>query len=65
MAAKLWRVSLATLAAVVTAVAGTLMLMLKEGCVVISDNPAAMVMAAGSVADSGLDEDDDSVESIV
>ena len=59
MAAKLWRVSLATLAAVVTAVAGTLTLMLEGGRVVVSDNPAARVMAARSVADSGLDEDDD------
>jgi hypothetical protein len=46
-------------AAVVTAVAGTLTLMLEGGRVVISNYPAARVMAAGSVADSGLDEDDD------
>jgi hypothetical protein len=59
LAAKLWRVLSATLAAVVTAVVGTSTLMLKGGRVVISDNPAVTVMAAGSVADSGLDEDDD------
>jgi hypothetical protein len=41
------------------AVAGTLTLMLEGGRVVISDDPAVTVMAAGSVADSGLDEDDD------
>jgi hypothetical protein len=47
------------LTAVVMAVAGMLMSMLEGGCVVVSDNPAVTVMAAGSVADSGLDEDND------
>ncbi len=56
---KLWRVSSATSAAIVMAVAGTLTSMLEGGRVVVSDNPAARVMAAGSVADSRLDEDDD------
>ncbi len=59
MAAKLWRVSSATSAAVVTAVAGTSTSMLEGGRMVISDNPAGTVMAAGSVADSGLDKDND------
>ncbi len=40
------------------AVAGTSMSMLEGGRVVVSDNPVATVMAAGSVADSGLDEED-------
>jgi hypothetical protein len=52
-------VSSAMSAAVVTAVAGTLTLMLEGGRMVVSNNPAAMVMAAGSVADSRLDKDDD------
>ena len=59
MAAKLWRVLLATLAAVVTAVAGPTTLMLKGGRVVVSNNPAVTVKAARSVADRGLDEDND------
>jgi hypothetical protein len=46
-------------AAIVTAVAGTLTSMLKGGCIVVSDNPVVTVMAAGSVANSGLDKDDD------
>ncbi len=50
---------MATSAAIVTAVVGTSKSMLEGGCVVISDDPAATVMAARSVADSGLDEDDD------
>jgi hypothetical protein len=35
--------------------------MLKGGRLVVSEDNAAMVMAVGSVADSGLDEDDDPV----
>ncbi len=57
----MWRVSSALLAAIVTAVAGMSTLMLEGGHVVISDNPAATVMAARSVANSGLDKDDDPV----
>jgi hypothetical protein len=56
---KLWWVSLATLAAVVTALAGTLTSMLEGERVVVSKDPAATVMAAGSVTDNGLDEDND------
>ncbi len=33
--------------------------MLEGGRVVVSDDPVATVMAAGSVANSGLDEDND------
>jgi hypothetical protein len=51
--------SSATSAAIVTAVAGMLMSMLGGGRMVVSVDPAATVMAAGSVADSGLDEDND------
>ncbi len=59
MVVKLWRVSSATLAAVVTAVAGTSKSMLEGGCVVVSNEPVVTVMAAGSMADSRLDKDDD------
>jgi hypothetical protein len=59
LAEKLWRVLSATLAAIMAAVAGTLTLMLKGGHVVVFGNPAATLMAAGSVADSGIDKDND------
>jgi hypothetical protein len=49
---------LAKLAAVVTAVAGTLMSTLEGGHMVVSDDAAAgTVTAAGSVADGGIDID--------
>jgi hypothetical protein len=50
---------LATSAAIVTAVAGTLTSMLEGEHVVVSDNPEATVMAARSVANSELDKDND------
>ncbi len=53
-------VSPAMSAAVVTVVAGTSTSMLEGGRVVVSNNPAATVMAAGSVANSRLDKDNDS-----
>jgi hypothetical protein len=46
-------------AAVVTAVVGTSTTMLEGERVVISNNAAVTVVAAGSVADSRLDKDND------
>ncbi len=46
------------LAAVVTVVVVTSMPMLKGGCLFASDDAAAMVTAARSVADGGIDVDD-------
>ncbi len=57
-AEKLWRVSSATLAAVVTAVVGTSMPTLEGGRVFASKDATAMVTAARSVADGGIDIDD-------